>query len=107
MRVPRTEWTRVLQEFTERNANKRTVLELDDRATGVREEEVDMRLCGVAYEPESDRIQIMLADPSDGVVHLTHSVPNPRNVEVLMRDRATEEALWIEERSGGTLLAIV
>ena len=108
MRVPREEWASTMEEFTHRNAERRTVLEIDRPETGVQEEELDLPLRGVVYDPRERHFEIMLGDrPNGSSRHLMHAVTEPRRVEIVRGADQRDVALWITERCGGTLLVLL
>lgn len=107
MRVPREEWATTMQEFTDRNASRRTVLEVDTADLGVQEEELELPLKGVAYDPRDDRFEIMLGDGAGAAAHLTHEVAHPRRVEIVRSTDYRDLALWITQDEGGTLLVLL
>jgi hypothetical protein len=107
MRVPREEWASTMQEFTDRNASRRTVLEVDSPDAGVQEEELEFPLKGVAYDPRDDRFEIMLGDGAGTTTHLTHEVARPRRVEIVRSTDYRDLALWITQDRGGTLLVLL
>jgi uncharacterized protein DUF5335 len=106
-RIPQGDWRTALQEFTNRYASRRTVLQVDDALVGLRKEEAEYQLRGVAYDPRSDSIQIMLGQLEGTYGHLTHTIAAPTGVELLPREGGLEEALWIRGREEGALLALL
>lgn len=100
------EWAETLQEFTNRNAGRRTVLEVDAPELGAQREEIDYPLWGVAYDPRDGRVEIMLGEQGSVEQHLTHSVVAPESIDVLT-DHGRDRALRIVHESGQTLLRFV
>lgn len=104
-RIPQGDWRSALQEFTNRYASRRTVLQVDDALVGLRTEESGYPLRGVAYDPRSDSIQIMFGELEGASGHLTHTIAAPTGIEILPCEGGFEEALWIRGREEGALLA--
>lgn len=105
--VPRADWATALREFTDRNANRRVVLEVYDSTIGLREEAMDCLLRGVAYDPAGDQVDVMLGELAGTSGHLTHSVRQPQQVEIIRATDGRDEALWLKQADGRTLLLVL
>ncbi len=102
--IPRTEWAAWLKTFSDRNASRRTVMEVDDPDVGAQEEESQYPLRGVSYDRHDDRIEIMLGELEGTDRHLTHSVTMPDAVDVLAGRDGRDSALRIRSGRSQTLL---
>ncbi|MGH7575452.1 MAG: DUF5335 family protein [Longimicrobiales bacterium] len=104
----REEWVRELEQFTDRNAGRRTVLEVDGAEFGAQEQERDYPLRGVAYDPRDGRLEIMLGDETGTSRHLTHTVGDVKEVDVLTGEDGRDQALRVEHDGGTqTLLRLI
>lgn len=104
-RIAKDAWAAELQEFTNRNAAKRVVVEEDSLELGAQREVSRYALRGVAYDPRDDRIEIMLSDGPTS--HLTHGIPAPRGVDLLAGAREGAATLRVEHEGGQTLLHVL
>jgi hypothetical protein len=102
-KIPRHDWASVLQEFTNRNAGRRTVLEIDGVEVGAQTAS-DYPLRGIAYDPRDDRIEIMLGEQGRVDWRLTHSVQEPTSIDVLQTANGRAQALRIAHAGAQTLL---
>jgi Family of unknown function (DUF5335) len=100
-------WTRVLKDFSRRNAGRATRLEIDDREFGAQWGELDLHLRGVAYEPRFRRVEIMLSEGSAPTDHLTHSIEGVSDVAVQQDGAGRDQTLRIAHPGGQTLLMLV
>jgi len=100
------QWAEMLRAFSNRNAGRRTILEVDTPDYGAQEEEVDYPLWGVTFDPHDDRVQIMLGDQGSVDRHLTHSIGMPTAIDVLS-ERGRDRALRIVHDGGQTLLKLL
>ncbi len=103
--VPRERWAKRLQEFTNRNASRLTSIEIDDPSIGAQEQESDYPLRGVAYDAHDRTIEIMLGE-LEGVPHLTHTIEQPTEVEILSRPDGRDDVLRVGHPGGQTLLRL-
>ena len=106
-RIPRGDWTNTLREFSDRNARRRTVLEVDDSWRDPITDTGEYQLRGVTYDPRSDSIQIMLGQLEGARRALTHRVSFPTGVEILPREGDRGEALLIRGREENALIALI
>jgi len=97
------DWAATLSEFTNRNAGRRTTLEVDAPEYGAQEEENDYPFWGVTFDRRDGRIQIMLGEQGSVDQHLTRSIDEPQRVDVLT-DHGRDRALRIVHAGGQTLL---
>jgi hypothetical protein len=102
--IPRTEWAAWLQAFSDRNASRRTVMEVDDPDLGAQPEETEYPLRGVSYDRRDDRIEIMLGELECTDRHLTHSITAPDAVDVLAGRDGRDAALRVRSGYTQTLL---
>ncbi|HEX6060178.1 MAG TPA: universal stress protein [Gemmatimonadaceae bacterium] len=99
-------WTAQLDAFTERNAGRRTALEVDDVAIGAQAQETGYVLRGASWDRRDRRIQLMFGEPG-ATTHLTRSIANVLSVTVLADDRTEGETLGIMYDGGQVVLRIV
>lgn len=102
-----SEWVRTLQEFTNRNAGRLTVLEVDGEEIGAQSEERDFPLRGVAYDPRDRRVEIMLGDMASVERHLTHTIDGPTSVDIQTDESGRDRALRVATAEGQTILKLV
>ena len=107
MRDGQREWTRELWEFTNRNAGRRTILEVNDPGFGAQEEETDYPLKGVSFDPRDHRVQIMLGEEGSVDQHLTHSIEAAERIDILSSPDGRDEVLRIVHGGSQTLLRFV
>ena len=72
--IPKEEWASELDAFTERHAQRPTVIEVDSPQFGAQEQAHDYPLRGVVYDHRDERISIMLGEVEGTEPHLTHSI---------------------------------
>ena len=105
--VRQAEWTEVLETFSDRNAGRRTRLEIDDPAMGAQTQEHGFQLLGVTHDAKDERIQIMLGVFGDSTApHLTHTVGDIVRVDVLTDETGRDTVLRISQRDAQTLLRV-
>lgn len=104
--VHRSEWTSALQVFSDRNAGRRTWLEIDDPLIGAQEQGHGFQLLGVTHDPKDERIQIMLGTFGDGGPHLTHTIGDVVQVDVLTDEAGRDTMLRIAQPETQTLLRV-
>lgn len=97
-------WTELLDAFTARHAGRRTILELEDPLIGMRREQVDYPLRGVAYDRRDNRVDIMLGEQASVTHHITRTIPAPDVVEVLHDATGRERGLAVQHGPACTLL---
>ncbi len=99
-------WADELREFTNRNAGRRTVLEVDGPDYGAQKEEFDYPFRGVAFDARDGRVQIMLGDQASVEHHLTHSIQDPTKIDIL-RDGGRDKALRVVHGDAQTVLRFI
>lgn len=99
-----SDWPRQLAEFTERNRNRRTALEVDDPSIGAQTQEIGYALLGASYDPHDARAELMLGVPLANAPHLTRSIGNVDSVAVLTSPTGADVGLRISHGEGQTLL---
>lgn len=105
-KISRGDWQAELTRFTERNAGRRTSLEMHDPEVGVREQERDYQLQGLVFDHHDDRIEIMLGGFTGAGPHLTHTIGNVGSLGVLTDAEGRDAALRIEHDGMHTVLRI-
>jgi len=106
-RLARDDWAPELRAFTQRNAGRRTVLEISAQEFGSQKEESDYPFWGASYDPRDRRIQIMLGEQGSVDRHLTHSIEGASEVGFLSDASGRDHALRIVHDGGQTLLRFV
>lgn len=101
------DWTVTLRDFTNRNAGRRTVLEIDSMDIGAQEEAQDYPLKGVTYDPRDRRVQIMVGEEGSVNQHLTHSIGDPEQIDVLRRPDGRDQALRVVQGNGSQTLLVL
>lgn len=104
--IPEPNWLAWLNGFTERNAGRRTTLEIDDPALGAVHIGENQPLRGVVYDRKDDRIEIMLGGFEGVGPHLTHTIPGVTALDVVEDSQGRETVLRIAHDTGQTLLHI-
>ena len=102
--IPAREWPRALQDFTNRNAGRITVLEETDERQDTRDEERGYPLRGVDYDPKAKRVEIMLGDLAGTEHHLTRGIAQVHHIEVLSAPSGRDLLLRIRRKDGETIL---
>lgn len=105
--VPPEQWAQRLQQFTHRNASRRTTIEIDDPDIGAQNLESDYPLRGVSYDNRDGRIEIMLGDLGDAARHLTHSIVGASEVTILLAEDGRDQTLRVVHPGGQTLLHVL
>jgi len=99
-----TGWAALLAEFTQRNAGRRTRLEVDDPHIGAQVAERGFALLGAAYDRRDGRVELMLGDPVERRRHVTRSVPRASAIAIACDDDGRDRTLRIGHGTGHTLL---
>lgn len=100
-------WTVQLDGFTERNAGRRTVLEVDDARTGAQAQEIGYALLGATYDHRGGCVELMLGDPSGGTVHLTRTIRHVASVTELVDEAGRSLVLRIQHAGGQTVVSFL
>jgi len=98
-------WDAELRAVVERNHDRPTALEVDDRTLGAQVQERGLSLVGASYDPHDRRVALMFSD-AQRRVHLTRSLARIRSVAVT-GDPRDDHALWIESDDGATLVTFL
>ena len=99
------EWSSALNEFTRRNAGRRTTIEVDDPEIGAQMLGRGA-LMGVTYDPHDRRVEIMVGDAHRARRHLMHSIPKVESIAMTADDRGAIEALELRHGRGHTLVLV-
>ena len=97
-------WDDRLRHFTELNAGRRAVLEIDDPAIGAQAQVVDYPFVGAVYEPRAGRVELMLGGRHAGRPHLTHAIADLRSIDVVKGGDGRDRTLRVEYGGGQALL---
>ncbi|HSM35996.1 MAG TPA: DUF5335 family protein [Longimicrobiales bacterium] len=103
--IAREDWPAELTAFTRRNVNYPIRLEVDAADLGAQTEADRTVLKGVAYDPRSGDVEVML-EPEGGS-HLTHAIHDPREIDLLGPSGPRREVLRIAHAGGQTLLHVL
>ncbi|HEY9426520.1 MAG TPA: universal stress protein [Gemmatimonadaceae bacterium] len=98
------DWSVQLDGFSRRNRGRRVALEVDDPHIGTQLQATGYVLVGAAYDRNDRSIQLMLGDPGDEKVHLTHTVRNVTAVAVRSDESHNDQTLRIDHRDGWIML---
>jgi nucleotide-binding universal stress UspA family protein len=102
--IPRDDWGVGLARFSQRNAGRRALLEIDDADIGAQAQEFDYPFRGATFDHNDGRITLMFGADGDPGHHLTRGIASPSSVD-LLRDRAGSDiALRIAHGKGQTLM---
>jgi nucleotide-binding universal stress UspA family protein len=97
-------WSRLLVDFSKRNAGRRTILEVDDLEIGAQSQEYNYPLLGVSYSERDGRLDLMLGDRFAGGRHLARSMGSVVAVDVLTDGMGKDIALRVQHGASQTLL---
>lgn len=97
-------WSRLLADFTRRNAGRRTILEVDDLEIGAQAQEYNYPLLGASYSDRDGRLDLMLGDRFAGGRHLSRSMGSVVAVDVLTDGAGHDVALRVQHGASQTLL---
>ncbi|HEU4630482.1 MAG TPA: universal stress protein [Gemmatimonadaceae bacterium] len=99
-------WATLLAAFGERNAGRRTQLELDDAALGARLEEQGYLLVDASYDRHEQRLTLTFRTPAGGA-RLVHTVEGVTGVAVLADPRRRDLALQAKHGRGQTIVTFL
>ncbi|MCG8468339.1 MAG: DUF5335 domain-containing protein [Gemmatimonadetes bacterium] len=105
-RIPKPEWPDALRAFSDRNAGRRTSLEVLDPTLGAQRQQHEYQLFGVTYDPHDERVQIMLGTFGGVGPHVTHTIGGVRAIDILSNDVGHDTTLRVEQPDAQTLLRI-
>ena len=97
-------WSRLLTDFTKRNAGRRTILEVDDLDIGAQAQEYNYPLLGASYSVRDGRLSLMLGDRVSDGRHLSRNIGGVVAVDVLADGAGHDVALRIQHGTSQTLL---
>jgi len=97
-------WSRLLSEFTKRNAGRRTIIEVDDLDIGAQAQEYNYPLLGTSYSERDGRVDLILGDRFAGGRHLSRSIGSVIAVDVLTDGAGHDIALRVQHGTSQTLL---
>ncbi len=97
-------WSRLLTDFTRRNAGRRTILEVDDLEIGAQAQEYNYPLLGASYSERDGRLDLMLGDRFAGGRHLARTMGSVVAVDVLTDGAGQDLALRVQHGTSQTLL---
>ena len=104
--VEQAVWTETLRRFTEHNSGRRAIMEVDDPTIGAQAQVVDYPFLGAAYDPHTQRADLMLGGHRAGRPHLTHSIGNVRSIDVMEGGDGRDRVLRVAHDGGQTLLTL-
>lgn len=107
LQLDRSRWTEVLDDFTRRNAGRRTRLEVDDPELGAQQQEHEYPLLGITFDPVDDRVEIMLGELGAGEPHLSRSIGDVDSLDVLTNRDDHDVALRLRHGAGQTVLTLL
>jgi nucleotide-binding universal stress UspA family protein len=99
-------WALALDAFSERNAGRAVMLEVEDPAIGAQVTGRGYTFLGATYEPAAERVEIMVGDSSHPEQHLTRSVLRPDAVTVTPAETGDGEVLDIRHGRGHTIATV-
>lgn len=105
--IDQSRWSEVLDDFTRRNAGRRTRLEIDDPEFGAQKQQGDYPLLGVTFDRVDRRVEIMLGELGAGEPHLSRSVGGVDSVDVLTNGDEKDIALRLRHGAGQTILTLL
>ena len=97
-------WKELLTTFSQRNAGRRTILEVDDLELGAQAQEYNYPLLGTMYDERAARVELMVGDGLAGGRHLARSIGNVSAVDVLTDGEGHDVALRVQHGTSQTLL---
>jgi hypothetical protein len=103
--LARPQWADELERFSERNAGRMTILEIDEAELGA-QEVLKLQLGGVSYDHANDEIEIMFGGFVDPGQHMTHVIRGALEIDRLTTNDGQDEALRVATAQGQTLLRL-
>jgi nucleotide-binding universal stress UspA family protein len=97
-------WSRLLSDFSKRNAGRRTILEVDDVDASAQGQEYNYPLLATSYSERDGRVDVVLGDRVQGGRHTSRSIGSVIAVDVLTDGAGHDVALRVQHGSGQTLL---
>lgn len=100
-------WSSLLNDFTRRNAGRRTILEVDDLEIGAQSQEYNYPFLGASYSERDGKLDLMLGDRIAGGRHLARSMGSVVAVDVLTDGAGGDIALRVQHGASQTLVTFV
>ncbi len=97
-------WSRLLNDFSRRNAGRRTILEVDDLEIGAQAQEYNYPLIGASYSEREKRLELMVGDRLAGGRHLSRSIGSVASIDILTDGAGVDIALRVQHGTSQTLL---
>ncbi len=106
-KIPETAWAMELHRFTNRNAGRVTMVEVDSTDFGAQSMVPGCPLRGISYDARDERVLITLGEQASTEHHLTHTIPKATGIYLLVDLRGRDEALAITQQDTNTVLRFV
>ena len=100
-------WSSLLNDFTRRNAGRRTILEVDDLEIGAQAQEYNYPLLGASYSDRDGRVNLMLGDRAAGGRHLSRTMGSVVAVDVITDGAGHDVALRVQHGTNQTLMTFM
>lgn len=100
--IEMTHWLEVLRSFNARNVSRAMDVDVMTSVFGAQSEVRGMALRGVAYDHHDESVQIMLGE--EARTHLTHSIQNITEIDMLTGDSPRQDVLRIKYADGQVIL---
>ena len=97
-------WSRLLTDFTRRNAGRRTILEVDDLDIGAQAQEYNYPFVGASYSERDGRLDLVLGDRLAAGRHLARGMGSVVAVDVMTDGAGRDIALRVQHGTSQTLL---
>lgn len=97
-------WSRLLSDFSKRNAGRRTILEVDDVEIGAQAQEYNYPLLAASYSELEGRVDVVLGDRGAGGRQFSRSMGSVVAVDVLTDGAGHDVALRVQHGTSQTLL---
>jgi hypothetical protein len=102
--VPRSEWSKELQLFTNRNSGRCTVMDEYAMDFGAQEAESGYPLRGVSFDRRAGQVEIMLGDLNGADRHMTRGISDVQLIDLWTTVSGRDIAIRFEREDGVTLL---
>ena len=102
--LPGDEWVRALADFSSRNAGRPCTVEVDQTVLGAQVLGSALPLVSASYDRRAGAITLDFGASRLRGEHLSHTVPSPREVQVLADETGRDRALRIAHEGGQTLV---
>jgi len=108
--IERDRWSEFLDDFSKRNRNRPTRLEIADQEIGSQEVEEFFPLVGVSFEGKGSAagsVVIILGNGSlDDLRQMEHTVSNTKRIVPIIGTRGFEDGLGFESEDGARTLLL-